>query len=229
MKIFQVEDTTVRDYKKFSRMHDKVMVGTIYDRTVIPIIGDGGRAFEGEDHFEIVRYTEKELKKREERREKARAWWNVLYDAAFDPKYHDDHFPLDEADFRLKVIPPSEHDPCVLVEWRLRNCYELEGTAEILVAQPCASHIHESDDGSMIRDSGYDMMEYLLMFKLKDKLRAVPNKKSPWGSTIPNEARRWVYFMHWATRYGEPFLSVTRKTVEAVERRKEKSGKITVK
>lgn len=214
MKILEVAGTTVRDYKKLRPIDGKtVLIGTLHyrHRTRIPVIGEGGLAFEGANDFEVVRYTEQELKARKEARSKKRAWDDAVYDEAcgrgkakFNPKLHKENFPLDEADFRLAVVPPHD-DPRVLVQWRLSNGYNLEGTAEILVEQPCGSRYHETDSGSEISDYGDDLVEYLALFQPGEKLRAFPKNK-----------KGHVYFMRWMTRYGKPFLSVTRRTVEAV-------------
>jgi hypothetical protein len=232
VKIIQVERTTVRDYKKLGRIDrgKSVLIGTIHHRTVIPIIGDGGPEFEGEDNFEVVRRSEDEVKAREKRRDNHRIYDNLLVAATYDQnrqaakglfEYEEDrNFPLDDADIQLQVVPPND-DPRILVAWRLENCYDLEGTAEILLAQTFGSRIHEGDDGSMIADKGLDMVEYLAIFKPNDRLRAIPKRPS-FGNYISAAAQGWVYYMHWTTRYGKPFLSVTRKTVEAVERRKAK-------
>lgn len=214
MKIIKVEGTMVRDYKKLSRWdRNTVLIGTINyrHRTTIPIIGDGGPPLEGEDDFEVVQYSEENLKARKEAREK---------------KYQEDRrtcgfaFPDDEEYFGLKVIPPSD-DPRVLVNWRVFNCKKFEGKAEVLCEQDLA-HTYREDDGC------YDVsikntLECLAIFKPGDILRTVPI--DPRGMYTNNVGGPFVppyiYFMRWGTLYGKPHLSVTRKSVEAVEKRQQ--------
>lgn len=215
MRIAKVEGTLIRDSKKLSRWRrETVLVGTIHyrHRTLIPIIGDGGPEFEGEDNFEVIRYTEEEMEARKTRRQEKRL--NDMRGCGFS-------LPSDEADFRLKVIPPSD-DPRILVSWRVFNCREFEGTAEVLCDQDLA-HTYREDDGC------YDVsikntLECLAIFKPGDRLRTVPI--DPRGMYVNNVGGPfvpgYVYFMHWMTRYGRPFLSVTRRSAESVERRKAK-------
>lgn len=212
MKIMNVDDDMIRDYdyKKLGRWsREHVLIGTINagHRTLIQIIGDGGEPFKGEDNFEVVRYTEDELKAREEMR-RTRVIWRDGWTPVFD-----------EPDFKLAVVPPSD-DPRVLVNWRVFNCKEFQGTAEILCAQRLA-HTHREDDAcNDVSDK--NTLQCLAIFKPGDKLRMVPINPqgmythSAGGSFVPCH----VYFMHWMTRHGKPHLSVTRRTPESVEKRK---------